>query len=107
MAYIVNLVHVLEILFALTASVNEKSLTRRAIKGAFKVYYDSRMKTTAHSRIREFDFSNAQIQSCDIILDKIISLIKDSCTDDTEVLQSLARILSAEQAEDEDWDPPR
>ena len=107
MAYIVNLVHVLEILFALTASVNEKKLTRRAIKRAFTIYHDSQMKANAHSRIREFDFSNTQIPGRDIILDEIIFLVKNSCTDDPEVSQSLARIPLADLAGDEDWDPPR
>ena len=104
MTYIVDLIHVLEILFALTASINEKKLTRRAIKHAFKVYHDSRMKTTAHNRIKEFDFSNTQIPGCDIILEEIISLVRNSCTNDTEISQSLARIPLADLAGDEDWD---
>ena len=104
MAYIVDLVHVLEILFVLTASVNEKKLTRRAIKRAFTVYYNSRMKITAHSRIRKFDFSGTRIPGRDIILDEIISLVRNSCTDDAEVSQLLDRISPADLAGDEDWD---
>ena len=107
MAYIVDLVHVLEILFALTANVNEKNLTRRAIKRAFTLYYGSQMKTTAHSRIRGVNFSTPQMPESDIILDEIVSLVRNSCTDDAEVSQSLGRIPPADLAGDEDWDPPR
>ena len=107
MAYIVDLVHVLEILFALTANVNGKNLTRRAIKRAFTLYHGSQMKITAHDRIRKFDFSKAQIPGRDIILEEIVSLVRNSCTDDAEVSQSLGRIPPADLAGDEDWDPPR
>ena len=104
MAYIVDLVHVLEILFALTASVNEKNLIRGAIKCALKVYHDSLMKATAHSRIRRFDFSNTRIPGRNIILNEIVSSVSNSCTADAEVSQSVARILPANLAKDEDWD---
>ena len=104
MAYIVDLIHVLEILFALTASVNEKDLTRRAIKRAFTVYHDSQMKITAHDRIRKFDFSKAQIPGRDIILEEIVSLVRNSYTNDEELSQLLARIPPADLASDEDWD---
>ena len=106
MAYIVDLVHVLEILFALTASVNEKDLTCRAIKRAFAVYHGSQMKATAHSRIRGFNFTT-QIPGRDIILDEIVSLVRNSCTDDAEVSQLLTRIPPADPTEDEDWDTHR
>ena len=107
MAYIVDLVHVLEILFALTASVNEKELTRRAIKRAFTVYHGSQMKITAHSRIREFDFTDTRIPGRDIIFEEITSLVRNSCTDDAEVSQLLTRIPPTDLTEDEDWDTCR
>ena len=107
MAYIVDLVHVLEILFTITASVNEKNLTRRAIKRAFTLYHGSQMKTTAHSRIRGFNFSTTQIPGRDIILEEIVSLVRNSCTDDAEVSQLLTRIPPADPTEDEDWDTHR
>ena len=104
MAYIVDLVHVLEILFAFTANVDKRKPTPSAIKWAFRVYHDSRMKITVHSRIREFDFSDAQIPGRDIILEGIASLVRNRCTDDAEVSQLLARIPPADPAGDEDWD---
>ncbi|KAL4077538.1 hypothetical protein J3A83DRAFT_1606447 [Scleroderma citrinum] len=103
MAYIVDLIHVLEILFALTANTSGKNLTRRAIKLAFKVYHDSQMKDNAHTRIRGFDFSNTQIPGRDIILEEIVSLARISYTDDSVLSQMLTGNSSANLEKDEDW----
>ncbi|KAI6113478.1 hypothetical protein EDD16DRAFT_1865173, partial [Pisolithus croceorrhizus] len=52
MAYIVDLIHVLEILFTLTANHGGEELKRRAIKLAFKAYHDSEMRRNAHAQIK-------------------------------------------------------
>ncbi|KAI6007821.1 hypothetical protein EDC04DRAFT_3095525 [Pisolithus marmoratus] len=54
-AYIVDLTHVLEMLFPLTADERGKKLTRRAIKLAFKAYYESSWMRDVHEDIGQFD----------------------------------------------------
>lgn len=100
MAYIVDLVHVLEILFALTANNNEKKLTRGAITLAFNAYYYSEMRLSAHQRIKRFDF---KVPGRDTVLEKIISLVRMSPVADSDISRVLASVRPADLERDEEW----
>ncbi|KAI6166463.1 hypothetical protein EDD17DRAFT_1894085, partial [Pisolithus thermaeus] len=75
MAYIVDLTHVLEILFSLTAGMRAKKLTRTAIKLAYKAYYQSEWMRNSHTDIRFFQCSST---ARDEVLQKITSMIPSS-----------------------------
>lgn len=100
MAYIVDLTHVLEILFSLTAGMWVKKLTRTAVKLAYKAYYESRWMTQNHVDVRYFQCS---VTGHDAVLEKIISMIS---SDDREarVSQTLERMPSVDLEEDEEWE---
>ncbi|KAI6042222.1 hypothetical protein EDC04DRAFT_3088680 [Pisolithus marmoratus] len=99
MAYIVDLTHVLGILFSLTASTRAKALTRTAIKLACMAYYESEWMTDTHTKIRHFEDSRT---TPDAILEKVISMIS---SDDREVQVSRAveRMPGVDLARDEEW----
>ncbi|KAI6042218.1 hypothetical protein EDC04DRAFT_3108985 [Pisolithus marmoratus] len=103
MAYIVDLTHVLEILFSLTADMRAKKLTRTAIKLAYKVYYRSEWMAYAHTDIRSFQCSST---ARDVVLEKITSMLS---SDDREARVSgaiegmLARMPSVDLEKDEEW----
>lgn len=100
MAYIVDLTHVLEILFSLTAGMWVKELTRTAIKLAYKAYYESHWITHNHMDVRYFQPS---VTGHDVVLEKIISMIS---SDDREarVSEALERMPSVDLEEDEEWE---
>lgn len=100
MAYIVDLIHVLEILFTLTANDNQKELTRRAIKIAFNAYHDSEMMRNAHAQIKNFDY---KIPGRDAVLEKIVFLVRMSRIDDVDLSRTLGRISPSELERDEEW----
>ncbi|KAI6096227.1 hypothetical protein F5141DRAFT_588373 [Pisolithus sp. B1] len=100
MAYIVDLVHVLGILFSLTADNDEKKLTRGAVSVAFNAYYDSEMRRNIHRQIQDFDY---KVPGRDTVLDKIISLVKTSPIDDDDISSALRRIPWESLAQDDDW----
>ncbi|KAI6046612.1 hypothetical protein EDC04DRAFT_2887878 [Pisolithus marmoratus] len=100
MAYIVDLIHVLEILFTLTANDSQKKLTRRAIKIAFRAYYDSDMMRNAHAQIKDFDY---KMPGRDAVLEKIVSLVRMSRIDDVELSRAIGRITASELEQDEEW----
>ncbi|KAI6100691.1 hypothetical protein EDD16DRAFT_1717210 [Pisolithus croceorrhizus] len=100
MAYIVDLVHILEILFSLTANSNEKKLTRGAVSAAFNAYYDSEMRRSVHQRINRFDF---KIPGRDTVLDEIISLVRTSPIDDSDISSALRKVPLESLAKDDDW----
>ncbi|KAI6103036.1 hypothetical protein F5141DRAFT_1211784 [Pisolithus sp. B1] len=100
MAYIVDLVHVLEILFSLTAGNNEKKLTRGAVSSAFNAYYDSEMRRNVHQRIKRFNY---KLPGCDTVLDEIISLVGTSPIDDSDISTALRNIPPESLAKDDDW----
>ncbi|KAI5991374.1 hypothetical protein EDC04DRAFT_3127421 [Pisolithus marmoratus] len=100
MAYIVDLVHVLEILFTLTASNNEKKLTRNAINSAFGIYYESEMRRSTHHEITSSDYN---IPSCDTVLEKIISLVRTSPIDDNDISRALGNIPLEYLGLDTEW----
>ncbi|KAI6046614.1 hypothetical protein EDC04DRAFT_2995151 [Pisolithus marmoratus] len=100
MAYIVDLVHILDILFALTANNNEKKLTRGAISVALDTYYQSEMRRNTHQQIKSFDY---KIPRRDTVLDKIISLVRMSPIDDNDISEALGKIPSEHLAQDKEW----
>ena len=51
MAFIVDMIHIMKTLFILT-SCDHNKLTRRAIKVAYKIYYDSGLMNQFHADIR-------------------------------------------------------
>ncbi|KAI5984646.1 hypothetical protein EDD15DRAFT_2533121 [Pisolithus albus] len=100
MAYIVDLVHVLEILFSLTANNDGKKLTRGAVSSAFNTYYDSEMRYNVHRRIKGFDY---KIPGRDTVLDEIISLVRMSPIDDNDISSAFQRIPLESLAKDDGW----
>ncbi|KAI6043694.1 hypothetical protein EDC04DRAFT_636940 [Pisolithus marmoratus] len=103
MAHIVDLMHVLEILFSLTAGMTAKKLTRTAIKLAYKAYYGSEWMNLTHTTISSFPCSSA---ARDVVLDKITSIISSADRED-RVCRAIARIReimpSVDLEKDEEW----
>ncbi|KAI6124151.1 hypothetical protein EDD16DRAFT_572676 [Pisolithus croceorrhizus] len=100
MAYIVDLTHVLEILFLHTADARGKKLTRRAIKLAFRAYYDSLWIGNVHTEIRRFE---SRVGAQDPILEKITSLISSDDAE-AEVRAALEGLPPFDSERDEEWD---
>ncbi|KAI5991359.1 hypothetical protein EDC04DRAFT_1343964 [Pisolithus marmoratus] len=100
MAYIVDLVHILDILFALTANNSEKELTRGAISSAFNTYYESEMRRSTHEQIKSSDY---KIPNRDAVLEKIIYLVGTSPIDDNDISGALRNIPSDYLAQDKEW----
>ncbi|KAI6046615.1 hypothetical protein EDC04DRAFT_2887881 [Pisolithus marmoratus] len=100
MAYILDLVHVLEILFTLTASSNAKKLTRGAISAAFNAYYYSEMRRNAHKQIKDFDF---RIPGPDPVLQEIISLVRMSPINENDISTVIERISQEVLTRDDGW----
>ncbi|KIN95213.1 hypothetical protein M404DRAFT_1007699 [Pisolithus tinctorius Marx 270] len=100
MAYIVDLVHILEILFALTANKNEIKLTRGAISLAFNAYYPSAIQRDAHQNIKTRDY---KIPGRDAVLEEIVSLLGTSAIDDSGISRVLGNISSADLERDDEW----
>ncbi|KAI6008050.1 hypothetical protein EDC04DRAFT_3146515 [Pisolithus marmoratus] len=99
MAHIVDLTHVLEILFSLTASMRAKPLTRMAIKLAYKAYLESQWIMFTHADIRSFQcWTTAR----DVVLEKITSMIT-SDDRDVQVSRALEGMPSVDLERDEEW----
>ena len=96
MAYIVDLAHVLKILFALIAGNSEKKLTRRPIKIAFNLYNESEFRRYVHTEVKKFTQS---VGGRDVILERIESLVRR----DNGLSQLSMPISSADLDEDEPW----
>ncbi|KAI6146085.1 hypothetical protein EDD17DRAFT_103672 [Pisolithus thermaeus] len=99
MAYIVDLTHVLEILFSLTARMMAKQLTRTAIKLAYKAYYHSEWMTFIHTDIRYFQCSST---ARDEVLQKITSMIPSHDRVD-RVSRALQGMPQSDLEKDEEW----
>ncbi|KAI6095014.1 hypothetical protein EDD16DRAFT_1903673 [Pisolithus croceorrhizus] len=99
MAYIVDLTHVLEILFSLTATMMAKQLTRTAIKLAYKAYYHSEWMMLTHTDVRFFQCSST---ARDEVLQKIESMILSN-----DRVAQVSRTLEGKQTSglevDEEW----
>ncbi|KAI6008052.1 hypothetical protein EDC04DRAFT_3146517 [Pisolithus marmoratus] len=103
MAHIVDLTHVLEILFSLTEGMTAKKLTRTAIKLAYKAYCGSEWMNLTHTDIRSFEcWSTAR----DVVLDKITSMISSDGRE-ARVSRAIASIResmpSVDLEKDEEW----
>jgi hypothetical protein len=105
MAYIVDLILFVQLLFSVVA-INNPPISRRLIKITFAAYNDSIAKTQVHSKIREH-VANAGVFSGnrDSTLNKIIELIRQHHEDSLEMIRLKAQILAFEYPEmDEQWD---
>ncbi|KAI6142235.1 hypothetical protein BKA82DRAFT_4195608 [Pisolithus tinctorius] len=100
MAYVVDLVHILEILFALTANNNEKKLSRGAIGLALNAYYQSAIQREAREQIMSRDYI---IPGRDAVLDEIVSLLGMSVVDDRGITKDLANIRPGDLERDDKW----
>ncbi|KIO03284.1 hypothetical protein M404DRAFT_146003, partial [Pisolithus tinctorius Marx 270] len=100
MAYVVDLVHILEILFALTANNNEKKLSRGAIGLALNAYYQSAIQREAREQIMSRDYI---IPGRDAVLDEIVSLLGMSVVDDRGITKDLANIRPGDLERDDNW----
>ena len=87
MAFIVDLTHIMETLFILTARDHNK-LTRRAIKLAYSTYYQSDVMKQAHARIETY----RDLDGRDAALETIESLIKPERCGDSNVKDYYAEI---------------
>ena len=87
MAFIVDLTHIMETLFILTARDHNK-LTRRAIKLAYSAYYQSDVMKQAHARIQTY----RDLEGRDAALEMIESLIKPERFGDSNVKDYYAEI---------------
>ncbi|KIK16779.1 hypothetical protein PISMIDRAFT_250937 [Pisolithus microcarpus 441] len=99
MAYIVDLTHVLNILFALKGNEGGKSLTRREIKLAFNAYYASSWMEEVHESIRQFRHT---ITDRDEIIAKIEELVLASDRE-AHVTSAIKGIPSVDLEQDEEW----
>jgi len=104
MAFIVDLTHIMELLFILTSRDHNK-LTRRVIKLAYIAYYDSNAKKDAHGKIQTY----RDLDGRDAALDMIESLIKPERGGGSNMTDCYAKVgtldirkLNLEQ-EEEDW----
>jgi len=104
MAFIVNLTHIMELLFILTSG-NHKKLTRHTIKLAYTTYFDSATNRQVHADIETYrDF-----KEWDAALEMIESLIKperssgstDCYTKVGELVQDIPK-LNLDQ--EEEWE---
>ncbi|KAI6122320.1 hypothetical protein EV401DRAFT_2070153 [Pisolithus croceorrhizus] len=98
-AYVVDLVNVLEIVFALTAD-NSTKLTRGVISLAFNVYYQSEMRRESHSQIENFNY---KILGRDAVLEKILSLVKTSPITKDDISKALESAPREYLERDEEW----
>ncbi|KAI6152668.1 hypothetical protein BKA82DRAFT_4352083 [Pisolithus tinctorius] len=99
MAYIVDLTHVLEILFSLTPNMRAKKLTRTAIELAYSAYYASEWMTHTHADIR---FFQCPTTARDAVLDKITSMIP-SGDREVRVSRALQTIPRVDLEKDKEW----
>ncbi|KAI9570997.1 hypothetical protein HD554DRAFT_2077105 [Boletus coccyginus] len=70
MAFIVDLTHIMELLFILTSRDHNK-LTRRAIKLAYSIYYDSDLRKQVHADIeayRDFEGRDAALEMIEYLI---------------------------------------
>ena len=104
MAFIVDLTHLMETLFILTARDHNK-LTRRAIKLAYSTYHDSGVMNRAHARIQ----THRDLDGRDAALEMIESLIKPEQSGDSNVKDYYAEISKLDirklnlESQEEEW----
>ena len=104
MAFIVDLTHVMETLFILTARDHSK-LTRRAIKLAYTTYHASDVMIQAHAHIQ----IHRDLDGRDAALEMIESLIKPERSGDSNVKDYYADISKLDiqklnlESQEEEW----
>ena len=103
MAFIVDLTHIMETLFILTARGHNK-LTRRAIKVAYSIYHDSNVMIRAHAHIQTY----RNLDGRDAALEMIESLIRPERSVDSNVKDYYAEIskldiLGTNLDREEEW----
>jgi hypothetical protein len=106
MAYIVDLILVVQLLFLVVTS-NNLPISRRLIKVTFAAYHDSVAKLQVHTKIREHVTRTGLLSrgDRDSALKKIIELIRRYHDRSAEMVQLKAQILGFEfPAQDEQWD---
>ncbi|KAI5993254.1 hypothetical protein EDD15DRAFT_2439401 [Pisolithus albus] len=99
MAYIVDLTHVLDILFALKGGEGGKRLTRRAIKLAFNAYYASSWMEEVHESVRQF---RRTIMDRDEIIEMIEELVLASDRE-AHVTSAVTGVSPIDTEQDEEW----
>ena len=104
MAYITDLTHVLDIIFVLTASRDERKPTIRIIKTAIVLYQMSQRRWDVHTKIKEL--SIGFFGGCDVNTE-MESIVKSRYITDGELKEKVEMITSAELEGDEDWDAPQ
>ncbi|KAG6334348.1 hypothetical protein ID866_4739 [Astraeus odoratus] len=67
MAYIVDLTHVMDILFTLTASRSDQDVTLPTIRDAFRSYSESDIMRNVHTKIKTFTSAGTIISPSDLI----------------------------------------
>ncbi|KIM66452.1 hypothetical protein SCLCIDRAFT_1211206 [Scleroderma citrinum Foug A] len=104
MAYITDLTHVMDIIFTLTVSRNEKKLAIRIIKAAIVLYQTSQRRRDVHIKIKELPIERF-FGGCDINAE-MESIVKSRYTTDDDLKDKVEKITSAELEGDEDWELP-
>ena len=104
MAFIVDLTHIMETLFILTAHYPNK-LTRRTIKLAYSTYLNSNVMIRAHAHIQTY----RNLDGRDAALEMIDSLIRPERSGDSNVKDYYAAISKLDirrlnlDSQEEEW----
>ena len=88
MAFIVDLTHIMELLFILTSRADYNRLTRRAIKLAYSTYYDSGTRKRAHAKIQTY----RDVDGRDAALEMIESLIEPERSGGSDTTDCYAKV---------------
>lgn len=89
MAYIVDLTHVLDILFTLTAGKGEQALTPRIMQCAIELYRESSRSTYVHEKIKNFPVS---IFSNSGIISEVECLVRERYIQDDRLRHEVERV---------------
>jgi len=90
MAYIVDLTHVLDILFTLTAGKGEQALTPQIMQCAIELYRESSRSTYVHEKIKKFPVS---VFSNGSVISEVECLVRERYIQDTVLRQQVERML--------------
>ena len=104
MAYIADLIHVLDIIFMLIASRREKKVTTRIIKTTIVLYQASQKRRDVYTTIKLLPitfFGGCNVKS------EMESIAKSRYTINDDLKEKIEKIMPAELEGDEDWDPPQ
>lgn len=87
MAYIVDLTHVMDVLFMLTDGKNDQEVTFAIIQEAVDAYRESEKRKNTHAKVKEF--SGTVFGSGGDLASGIGSLICQGCNDDEKLRQRI------------------